>query len=84
MAGSVLACWKENWKTRIQIGVCMVPRGEVGIIVGMVGLSLHTITKDMYTVVLGMSLLTTLITPPLILLSFKKKRRKTSTPSKND
>jgi Kef-type K+ transport system membrane component KefB len=61
----------------------MVPRGEVGIIVGMVGLSLHTITKDMYTVVLGMSLLTTLITPPLILLSFKKKRRKTSTPSKN-
>ena len=26
----------------------MVPRGEVGIIVGMIGLSLHTITKDMY------------------------------------
>jgi hypothetical protein len=50
----------------------------------MVGLSLHTITKDMYTVVLGMSLLTTLITPPLILLSFKAKKRKTSTPSKND
>jgi Kef-type K+ transport system membrane component KefB len=84
MVGSVLACWKENWETRIQIGVCMVPRGEVGIIVGMVGLSLHTITKDMYTVVLGMSLLTTLITPPLILLSFKAKKRKTSTPSKND
>jgi Kef-type K+ transport system membrane component KefB len=62
----------------------MVPRGEVGIIVGMVGLSLHTITNEMYTVVLGMSLLTTLITPPLILLSFKAKKRKTSTPSKND
>ncbi len=84
MVGSVLACWKENWKTRIQIGVCMVPRGEVGIIVGMVGLSLHTITKDMYTVVLGMSLLTTLITPPLILLSFKKKRRKASSPGKTE
>lgn len=84
MAGSALACWKENWKTRIQIGVCMVPRGEVGIIVGMVGLTLHTITKEMYTVVLGMSLLTTIITPPLILLAFKAKKRKTSTPSKND
>ena len=58
----------------------MVPRGEVGIIVGMIGLSLHTITKDMYTVVLGMSLLTTLIIPPLILLSFEAKKRKTSTP----
>jgi len=59
----------------------MVPRGEVGIIVGMIGLSLHTITNEMYTVVLGMSLLTTLITPPLIILSFKKKRRKTPTPN---
>jgi Kef-type K+ transport system membrane component KefB len=77
MIGSALACWKNDWKTRIQIGVCMVPRGEVGIIVGLVGLSLHTITQEIYTVVLGMSLLTTLITPPLIILAFRKgKRRK--------
>ncbi len=79
MVGSALACWKEDWKTRIRIGVCMIPRGEVGIIVGMIGLSLHSITRDMYTVVLGMSLLTTLITPPLIILSFKRKKRKAST-----
>ena len=75
MIGAALACWKNDWKTRIQIGVCMVPRGEVGIIVGLVGLSLHTITQEIYTVVLGMSLLTTLITPPLIILAFKKRRR---------
>jgi Kef-type K+ transport system membrane component KefB len=79
VVGSGLACWKENWKARIQTGICMIPRGEVGIIVAMIGLTLHTITRDMYTVVLGMSLLTTLITPPLIVLSFRKKRRKTST-----
>jgi len=79
MIGSALACWKENWKIRIQTGVCMIPRGEVGIIVGMVGLSLHTITQEMYNVVLGMSLFTTLITPPLILISFRAKRRKAST-----
>jgi Kef-type K+ transport system membrane component KefB len=78
MVGSALACWKENWKTRIQTGVCMIPRGEVGIIVAMIGLTLHTITREMYTVVLGMSLLTTLITPPLIILSFRKKRPKAS------
>jgi len=75
MIGAALACWKNDWKTRIQIGVCMVPRGEVGIIVGLVGLSLHTITQEIYTIVLGMSLLTTLITPPLIILAFKKRRR---------
>lgn len=73
--GSALACWKEDWKVRIQTGVCMVPRGEVGIIVGLVGISSRIITQEIYSVVLGMSLLTTLITPPLILLSFKKKRQ---------
>lgn len=73
MIGSSLACWKEKWKVKIQTGICMIPRGEVGIIIGLIGLSLHTITQDMYTVVLGMSLLTTIITPPLILLSFKKR-----------
>ena len=80
MIGSALACWKESWKVRIQTGVCMIPRGEVGIIVGLIGLSLHTITQEMYNVVLGMSLLTTLIAPPLILLSFRAKRRRTSSP----
>lgn len=77
MIGSALACWKNDWKTRIQIGVCMVPRGEVGIIVGLIGLSLHTITQEIYTVVLGMSLLTTLITPPLIILAFRKGKPRT-------
>ena len=77
LIGSALACWKDDWKTRIQTGVCMVPRGEVGIIVGLIGLSLQTITQEIYTIVLGMSLLTTLITPPLIILAFRKGKHKT-------
>lgn len=76
MVGAGLASWKEDLRTKIQIGVCMIPRGEVGIIVALIGLSLHTITKEIYTVVLGMSLLTTIITPPLILMAFRKGRRK--------
>lgn len=79
MIGSVLACWNENWRTRIQTGVCMIPRGEVGIIVGLIGISLQTITQKIYTVVLGMSLLTTIITPPLIVLAFRKKKTKPRT-----
>ena len=73
LVGAALGCWKESWKVRIQTGVCMIPRGEVGIIVGLIGLSLRTITTEIYTVVLGMSLLTTLITPPLIMAAFRKK-----------
>lgn len=76
MLGAFLACPGESLTTRLQTGVCMIPRGEVGIIVGLVGLSLHTISEEMYTIVLGMSLLTTIITPPLILLVFRKDRRK--------
>jgi Kef-type K+ transport system membrane component KefB len=74
MIGAALGSWKENWRTRIQAGVCMVPRGEVGIIVGLIGLSLHTITREAYTAVLGISLLTTIITPPLIIMAFRKER----------
>lgn len=71
MLGAAAAAYGEKWRTKIQVGVCMVPRGEVGIIVGLIGLSLHTITQDLYTIVLGMSLLTTVLTPPLISLAFK-------------
>jgi Kef-type K+ transport system membrane component KefB len=74
MVGAALGSWKENWRTRIQAGVCMIPRGEVGIIVGLIGLSLHTITREAYTAVLGISLLTTIITPPLIIMAFRKDR----------
>jgi Kef-type K+ transport system membrane component KefB len=75
MLGAGLACWKEDWRTRIQTGVCMIPRGEVGIIVALIGLSLQSITQEVYTVVLGMSLLTTIVTPPLITMAFRKGRR---------
>jgi Kef-type K+ transport system membrane component KefB len=75
MLGAALACWREDKKTRLQAGVCMVPRGEVGIIVGLVGLNLNSISHDVYTVVLGMSLLTTIIAPPLIIMAFRGKRR---------
>ncbi len=74
MIGAALGSWKESWRVRIQTGICMVPRGEVGIIVGLVGLSLHTITREAYTAVLGISLLTTIITPPLIIMAFRKER----------
>jgi Kef-type K+ transport system membrane component KefB len=76
MLGAALASWKEDWRTRIQTGICMIPRGEVGIIVALIGLSLNSITQDVYTVVLSMSLLTTIITPPLIIMAFRKGRRR--------
>ncbi len=80
MIGAALGSWKESWRVRIQTGICMIPRGEVGIIVGLVGLSLQTITHEAYTAVLGISLLTTIITPPLIIMAFRKERPRKSLP----
>ena len=44
----------------------MVPRGEVGIVVAGLGLSAGAIDSQLYTVVVGMAILTTLMVPPLL------------------
>ncbi|HEV2764686.1 MAG TPA: hypothetical protein VGV38_17030, partial [Pyrinomonadaceae bacterium] len=49
-----------------QVGVGMVPRGEVGIIVAQLGLSLALISQSIYGVVLFMAVATTLVAPPLL------------------
>jgi Kef-type K+ transport system membrane component KefB len=48
------------------IGGGMVPRGEVGIVVAGLGLQLAVIDAAIYSVVVGMAIITTLIVPPLI------------------
>ena len=53
-------------KGALRVGVGMVPRGEVGIIVAGVGLGAGVIGARIYGVVVAMSVLTTLITPPVL------------------
>jgi Kef-type K+ transport system membrane component KefB len=48
------------------IGWGMVPRGEVGIVVAGLGLQLGAIEGQLYSVVIGMAVITTLIVPPLL------------------
>ncbi len=55
------------------IGFGMVPRGEVGIIIASIGLSMGAMTTDLYTIVVFMSVITTIIAPPLISKLFKSK-----------
>jgi len=53
-----------------QVGMGMVPRGEVGIIVAQIGLSLAVIGPELYGVVLFMAVATTLIAPPFLKLLY--------------
>ena len=60
------------------IGIGMVPRGEVGIIVASIGLKIvvdggTAISTELYTVVVLMSVITTIIAPPLLSAAYKKK-----------
>jgi Kef-type K+ transport system membrane component KefB len=48
------------------IGWGMVPRGEVGIVVAGLGLQAGAISGSLYSVVVGMAVLTTLVVPPLL------------------
>ncbi len=73
LVGCGLAAWKLGRRQAIQIGVGMVPRGEVGIIVAAIGLGLHTISDEIYAVVIIMVLVTTLIAPPALKILFREK-----------
>jgi len=58
-------------KSSVLIGVSMIPRGEVGIIVASIGLSLGIFTDSMFTVVIMMTLATSIIAPPLITWTYR-------------
>lgn len=66
LVGCGLGALSMGFKNALRIGVGMVPRGEVGLIVAAVGLKLRTISPEIYTVVVVMSIVTTLFAPPVL------------------
>jgi Kef-type K+ transport system membrane component KefB len=57
---------RMSFKDSLIIGTGMVPRGEVAMIVALIGLNQNLIDQGTYSVLILMSLLTTII-PPIIL-----------------
>jgi len=55
----------------LRVGVGMVPRGEVGMVVAQIGLSLGVITKPLYAVVVLMTVVTTLVAPPMLKYAYR-------------
>lgn len=60
------------------VGVGMMPRGEVGIIIATIGLGIvvngeRAMSEELYTVVVLMSVITTIIAPPILAKLFRKK-----------
>jgi Kef-type K+ transport system membrane component KefB len=55
-----------TWRESLQVGIGMVSRGEVGLIVASVGIAEGALSTTTFPLVVGMILITTLITPPLL------------------
>ena len=53
-------------RERLIVAVGMVPRGEVGIIVAGIGASAGVVGDELFAVIVGMAVLTTLIPPPVL------------------
>jgi Kef-type K+ transport system membrane component KefB len=56
------------------VGLGMVPRGEVGIIVAGIGATTGVVHGDLFALIVGMSILTTLLIPPLLRQALENQR----------
>ncbi|MFQ5909658.1 MAG: cation:proton antiporter [Thermoplasmata archaeon] len=74
LVGGAIGTANLGKRTAIMVGAGMVPRGEVGIIVAMVGLETGIIDQGLFTAVILMSIVTTLWAPPLIKLANKMEK----------
>ncbi|MBP7227553.1 MAG: cation:proton antiporter [Longilinea sp.] len=83
MLGKILgaglgARWgRFSWRESLQLGIGMVSRGEVGLIVAKVGLDQGLLSADLFSAIVGMVLVTTLVTPPLLRLAFAEPKKRT-------
>ena len=50
----------------------MMPRGEVGVLIASLGLTAGVFSPRMYALIVAMSLLTSIVTPPLLSLLFRQ------------
>ena len=55
------------------IGFGMVPRGEVGVVIASLGLAAGVFNNRIYAIIVAMSLLTAMVTPPVLAWLLKRK-----------
>ena len=75
LIGCGVGAIRLGWADAMRVGCGMVPRGEVGMVVAQLGLSMGVIPKPVYGVVVFMAVATTLIAPALLDLSYRGVRR---------
>lgn len=73
VVGCGLPLINEGWNTVLSIGVGMMPRGEVALIVALVGLNSKIVPQSTYAIVLFMTAVPTVLAPPMLRYLFRGK-----------
>lgn len=71
LVGCGLGAWKLGLPVMLRVGFGMVPRGEVGMVIAQIGLSMGVIAPHIYGVAVFMAVMTTLVAPPLVRWVFR-------------
>jgi Kef-type K+ transport system membrane component KefB len=71
LLGCGLGAYALGRRDAIRVGVGMVPRGEVGMIVAQIGASLGVIGDQVFAVVVFMSVVTTILAPPMLKSAYR-------------
>lgn len=80
VGGKLVGCWigarasKFTAKESLQVGIGMIPRAEVALIVTNLGLKMNIIGHEIFTSIILLVLVSTIVTPIMLKMSFKEEK----------
>jgi Kef-type K+ transport system membrane component KefB len=72
LIGGWLGALSLGQRSAAIVGFGMVPRGEVGVVIASLGLAAGVFTNRIYAIIVAMSLLTAMVTPPVLAWLLKR------------
>lgn len=72
LAGGFLGALSLGKRSATIVGFGMVPRGEVGVVIASLGLAAGVFSDRTYAIIVAMSLLTAMVTPPVLAWMLKR------------
>lgn len=74
VVGAGLGAIGMGWRRVAVIGISMVPRGEVSLIAASAGIAAGAISESLFTAVVMMAMVTTLLAPPALAALYPRER----------
>jgi Kef-type K+ transport system membrane component KefB len=75
LLGGFLGALSLGKRGALIVGVGMIPRGEVGVVIASLGLAVGVFSAHTYALIVAMSLLTSVVTPPVLAMLFRREAR---------